>query len=106
MKRCAAGPAADIGTFSARPGTGFMIATSTKDPFGSAASIARLIDGVPVLRSAKIASVRSDGAALPLGLRARGTKAGGDGAVPGDYLMRDYAPNGTLSGMWGLFRVH
>jgi hypothetical protein len=27
------------------------------------------------------------------------------GAVPGDYLMRDYAPNGTLSGMWGLFRV-
>ena len=32
-------------------------------------------------------------------------KAGGEGAVPGDYLMRDYAPNGTLSGMWGLFRV-
>jgi len=32
-------------------------------------------------------------------------KAGGDAAIPGDYLMRDYAPNGTLSGMWGIFRV-
>jgi len=32
-------------------------------------------------------------------------KAGGDAAIPGDYLMRDYQPNATLGGLWGILRV-
>jgi hypothetical protein len=31
--------------------------------------------------------------------------AGGTGAVPGDYLYRDYAPNGNRNGMFGILRV-
>ena len=31
--------------------------------------------------------------------------AGGTGAVRGDYLFRDYAPNGNRNGMFGILRV-
>ncbi|MDT4878228.1 hypothetical protein FQZ97_1138090 [compost metagenome] len=31
--------------------------------------------------------------------------AGGANAVPGDYLFRDYAGFGNLSGLWGILRV-
>lgn len=31
--------------------------------------------------------------------------AGGSNAIPGDYLFRDYAAYGNLSGLWGLLRV-
>jgi hypothetical protein len=31
--------------------------------------------------------------------------AGGTGAVPGDYLFRDYAPNGNRNGQFGILRV-
>jgi hypothetical protein len=31
--------------------------------------------------------------------------AGGSGAVPGDYLYRDYAPNGNRNGQFGILRV-
>jgi hypothetical protein len=31
--------------------------------------------------------------------------AGGTGAVAGDYLFRDYAPNGNIKGMFGILRV-
>jgi hypothetical protein len=31
--------------------------------------------------------------------------AGGSNAVPGDYLYRDYAPNGNRNGMFGILRV-
>lgn len=31
--------------------------------------------------------------------------AGGANAVPGDYLFRDYAAYGNLSGLWGILRV-
>ena len=31
--------------------------------------------------------------------------AGGTGAVAGDYLYRDYAPNGNRNGMFGILRV-
>jgi hypothetical protein len=31
--------------------------------------------------------------------------AGGTDAVPGDYLYRDYAPNGNRNGMFGILRV-
>jgi hypothetical protein len=31
--------------------------------------------------------------------------AGGTGAVTGDYLFRDYAPNGNRNGMFGILRV-
>jgi hypothetical protein len=31
--------------------------------------------------------------------------AGGTGAVTGDYLFRDYAPNGSRNGMFGILRV-
>jgi hypothetical protein len=31
--------------------------------------------------------------------------AGGTDAVPGDYLFRDYAPNGNRNGMFGILRV-
>jgi hypothetical protein len=32
-------------------------------------------------------------------------KAGGDGAVPGDYLYRTYVGDQILKGLWGIFRV-
>ena len=32
-------------------------------------------------------------------------KAGGAGAVPGDYLFRDHASFGNASGLWGILRV-
>jgi hypothetical protein len=31
--------------------------------------------------------------------------AGGTAAVQGDYLYRDYAPNGNRNGMFGILRV-
>jgi hypothetical protein len=31
--------------------------------------------------------------------------AGGSGAVPGDYLFRDYQSTANLCGQWGLLRV-
>jgi hypothetical protein len=31
--------------------------------------------------------------------------AGGTDAVAGDYLYRDYAPNGNRNGMFGILRV-
>ncbi|WP_460423714.1 manganese-oxidizing multicopper oxidase MnxG [Pseudomonas sp. ZL2] len=31
--------------------------------------------------------------------------AGGSNAVPGDYLFRDYAAYGNVSGLWGILRV-
>jgi hypothetical protein len=31
--------------------------------------------------------------------------AGGANAVPGDYLLRDYAGFGNAGGLWGLLRV-
>ena len=31
--------------------------------------------------------------------------AGGTGAVPGDYLYRDYTPSGNRNGMFGILRV-
>jgi hypothetical protein len=31
--------------------------------------------------------------------------AGGTGKVPGDYLYRDYAPNGYRNGQFGILRV-
>jgi hypothetical protein len=31
--------------------------------------------------------------------------AGGANAVPGDYLFRDYAGFGNVSGLWGILRV-
>ena len=31
--------------------------------------------------------------------------AGGGNAVTGDYLFRDYAPNGNIKGMFGILRV-
>ncbi|MNJ79246.1 hypothetical protein D3C77_771960 [compost metagenome] len=31
--------------------------------------------------------------------------AGGANAVMGDYLFRDYAAYGNLSGLWGILRV-
>jgi hypothetical protein len=32
-------------------------------------------------------------------------RAGGEGAVPGDYLFRDYQSTANLCGQWGLLRV-
>jgi hypothetical protein len=32
-------------------------------------------------------------------------EAGGENAIPGDYLVRDQGSFGTTSGMWGLMRV-
>jgi hypothetical protein len=32
-------------------------------------------------------------------------KAGGEGAVPGDYLYRTYVGNQIIKGIWGIFRV-
>jgi hypothetical protein len=31
--------------------------------------------------------------------------AGGSNAVPGDYLFRDYGPNGNRNGQFGILRV-
>jgi hypothetical protein len=31
--------------------------------------------------------------------------AGGSGGVAGDYLYRDYAPNGNRNGQFGILRV-
>ena len=31
--------------------------------------------------------------------------AGGTGGVTGDYLFRDYAPNGSRNGQFGIMRV-
>ncbi|MFK0088056.1 manganese-oxidizing multicopper oxidase MnxG [Pseudomonas sp. NPDC090755] len=33
------------------------------------------------------------------------SSAGGGNAVPGDYLFRDYAAYGNVSGLWGILRV-